>query len=73
MNKVVLIECTQCGITNDIMDLSFSKMTLCYSCLADFANGDEIWTELWEENSKVKSVVVWNTLAKDWITKQKNN
>ena len=42
MNKVVLIECTQCGITNDIMDLSFSKMTLCYSCLADFANGDEI-------------------------------
>lgn len=42
MNKVVLIECTQCGITNDILDLSFSKMTLCYSCLADYANGAEI-------------------------------
>ena len=42
MNKVVLIECTQCGLTSDIIDISHSKMTLCYSCLADFANGAEL-------------------------------
>ncbi len=42
MTKQKLIECSQCGITNDIMDLSFTTMSLCYDCLADWANGDEI-------------------------------
>ena len=42
MTKTVLIECSQCGLTSDIIDMSDSKMTLCYSCLADYANGAEI-------------------------------
>ncbi len=42
MTKKILIECSQCGITNDIMDLSFTTMSLCYDCLSDFANGAEI-------------------------------
>ena len=42
MKKRVLIECSQCGLTSDIIDMTHSKMTLCYSCLADYANGAEI-------------------------------
>ncbi len=73
MTKKILIECSQCGITNDIMDLSFTTMSLCYDCLSDFANGAEIWTEHWEENSKARSVVELSSMVKDWSIEQKNN
>jgi uncharacterized paraquat-inducible protein A len=72
MSKRVLIECSQCGLTSDIIDMTHSKMTLCYSCLADFANGAEIWTEHWEENSKARSVVELSSMVKDWSIGQKN-
>ena len=46
MKKRVLVDCSQCGCikVEEIldMDITHSKMTLCYSCLADYANGAEI-------------------------------
>ena len=44
MTKRVFLDCAHCGCikAEEILDMNHSKMTLCYSCLADYANGAEI-------------------------------